>query len=177
VSGTPASIEQFQEALVAANIDIDKRMIETSELLRISMQAFDNTFVITDGLNLVTLLVAALSLACAIVVIMSDLRPQNMLVRSLGVSAFKTQALALFQYILLCVVALLFATPFGILLGWVLISDINYQAFSWTYPLLISATKIAKVYGVSLVVVVVIIAIPLIRAGKRPLINDIRQVN
>jgi putative ABC transport system permease protein len=177
VSGTPASIEQFQEALVAANIDIDKRMIETSELLRISMRAFDNTFVITDGLNLVTLLVAALSLACAIVVIMSDLRPQNMLVRSLGVSAFKTQALALFQYILLCVVALLFATPFGILLGWVLISDINYQAFSWTYPLLISAIKIAKVYGVSLVVVVVIIAIPLIRAGKRPLINDIRQVN
>ena len=96
---------------------------------------------------------------------------------NLGVSAFKTQFLAMFQYVLLCLVALIFATPFGILLAWVLITDINYQAFSWTYPLLISLTKIAKVYALSFCVVILVIIVPLIRAGKRPLINDIRQVN
>ncbi len=177
LQGDEVSIAYFTEALLQQGINIEKRLIETSELLRLSMQAFDDTFVITDGLNIVTLFVAALSLACAIVVIMNDVRPQNMLIRSLGVSAFKTQLLALFQYILLCCVALIFATPFGILLAWVLISDINYQAFSWTYPLVISTAKIAKVYGLSLLVVVLVIIIPLIRAGKRPLINDIRLVN
>lgn len=177
IQGSEASIDRFTQSLLQNDIDIEKQIIETSELLRLSMQAFDDTFVITDGLNIVTLLVAALSLACAIVVIMNDVRPQNMLIRSLGVSAFKTQFLALFQYVLLCLVALVFATPFGILLAWVLITDINYQAFSWTYPLLISLTKIAKVYALSLCVVILVIIVPLIRAGKRPLINDIRQVN
>ncbi|WP_229333639.1 ABC transporter permease [Glaciecola sp. MH2013] len=177
IQANPEQLSSFKKALEAKGLDAQDRMISTSELLKLSMKAFDDTFIITDGLNIVTLLVAALSLACAIVVIMNDVRPQNMLVRSLGVSAFKTQILALFQYLLLCFVALIFATPFGILLSWVLIFEINYQAFSWTYPLLLSASKIAKVYVTSLCVVCIVIAIPLIRAGKRPLISDIRQMN
>jgi putative ABC transport system permease protein len=100
-----------------------------------------------------------------------------MLIRSMGVSALKTQLLALFQYLLLCFVALIFATPFGILLSWILIVDINYQAFSWTYPLIISPMKILQIYATSLLVVATVIAIPIFRAGRRPLIEDIRWVN
>jgi putative ABC transport system permease protein len=121
--------------------------------------------------------VAALSLACAIVVLMNDARPQNMLLRSFGVSAIKTQLLALFQYFLLCFIALIFATPFGILLSWVLIYEINLQAFQWTYPLQINAIKILQIYAVSLSIVLLIIAIPIIKAGKRPLMEDIRWLN
>ena len=124
-----------------------------------------------------TLLVAALSLACAIMVLMNDARPQSMLLRSFGVSAIKTQLLALFQYFLLCLIALVFATPFGILLSWVLIYEINLQAFQWTYPLQISTIKILQIYAVSLSIVLLIIAIPIIKAGKRPLIEDIRWLN
>jgi putative ABC transport system permease protein len=95
----------------------------------------------------------------------------------MGVSALKTQALALYQYLLLCFVALLLATPFGILLSWVLIFNINYQAFSWTYPLVINPIKILQIYATSLLVVTAVIAIPIVRAGRRPLIEDIRWVN
>jgi putative ABC transport system permease protein len=163
--------------MLKAGLDPSIQLIKTEDLLAISMQAFDDTFVITDGLNVVTLLIAALSLACAIIVLMNDVRPQNMLIRSMGVSAMKTQLLALFQYLLLCLLALVFATPFGILLSWILISDINYQAFSWTYPLIIAPLKIAQIYTTSLLLVTAIIAIPLLRAGRTPLIEDIRWVN
>jgi putative ABC transport system permease protein len=95
----------------------------------------------------------------------------------MGVSALKTQALALFQYILLCTVALVFATPFGILLSHVLIFDINLQAFKWTYPLQLSLYKIVQIYWLSLLVVIAIISIPLIKAGRKPLIEDIRWLN
>lgn len=172
-----AGLERFKIALEAQGIDSEKSLLDAAQLLAMSKQAFDRTFVITDGLNIVTLLVAALSLACAIVVLMNDARPQNMLLRSFGISAIKTQLLALFQYFLLCLIALVFATPFGILLSWVLIYEINLQAFQWTYPLQISAVKILQIYAVSLSIVLLIIAIPIIKAGKRPLIEDIRWLN
>jgi putative ABC transport system permease protein len=170
-------IERFKEALERKGIDAERSLLTSEQLLAISKTAFDRTFIITDGLNIVTLLVAALSLACAIVVLMDDVRPQNMLIRSFGISSIKTQLLALFQYSLLCVIALIFATPFGILLSWVLIYEINLQAFQWTYPLQISVLKISYVYVISLSIVLTMIAIPVLRASKRPLIEDIRWLN
>ena len=170
-------LERFKIALDMQGIDYENSLLNTEELLAISKDTFDRTFIITDGLNIVTLLVAALSLACAIVVLMNDVRPQNMLLRSFGVSAIKTQLLALFQYFLLCLIALIFATPFGILLSWVLIYEINLQAFQWTYPLQINVIKILQIYAVSLSIVLLIIAIPIIKAGKRPLIEDIRWLH
>ena len=172
-----AGLERFKVALDIQGIDSEKSLLDAAKLLAISKQTFDRTFIITDGLNIVTLLVAGLSLACAIVVLMNDARPQNMLLRSFGVSAIKTQLLALFQYFLLCFIALIFATPFGILLSWVLIYEINLQAFQWTYPLQINAIKILQIYAVSLSIVLLIIAIPIIKAGKRPLMEDIRWLN
>jgi len=175
--GDEAGIEKIRSAMQSAGADPDQSLLKGEELFALSMKTFDDTFIITDGLNIVTLLVAALSLACAIIVLMNDIRPQNMLIRSMGVSAVKTQLLSLFQYLLLCFVALIFATPFGILLSWILITDINYQAFSWTYPLIINPIKILQIYATSLIVVSIIIITPIIRAGKRPLIEDIRWVN
>ncbi|MEH6457315.1 MAG: FtsX-like permease family protein [Cocleimonas sp.] len=177
LQGAESNIDLLREKMRTAGLDPEEELLKTEDLLALSMKAFDDTFIITDGLNVVTLLVAALSLACAIIVLMNDIRPQNMLIRSMGVSALKTQLLALFQYLLLCFVALIFATPFGILLSWILIFDINYQAFSWTYPLIISPMKILQIYATSLLVVAIVIIIPIIRAGRRPLIEDIRWVN
>ncbi len=177
IEANEQSIIELKNALLKLGIDHENILLKTEELLALSMNAFDNTFIITDGLNIVTLLVAALSLACAIIVLMGDVRPQNMLIRSMGVSAFKTQALTLFQYFLLCAVALAFATPFGILLSHVLIFDINYQAFQWTYPLQISPLKIVQIYGVSLLVVFIVIVAPIVRASRKPLIEDIRWLN
>ncbi|MDT0596406.1 FtsX-like permease family protein [Glaciecola petra] len=171
------SIAIFKSLLIESGIDAERALLSTQALLALSMEAFDRTFLITDGLNIITLLVAALSLACAIIVLMNEVRPQNMLIRSLGVSALKTQMLALFQYLLLCIVALIFATPFGILLSWILIYEINLQAFLWTYPLQINVHDIVEIYLVSLLVVLTVIAIPLFQAGKRPLIKDIRWLN
>lgn len=170
-------LDEFKKWLSTLDVDVDRQLLETEALLKLSMDTFDRTFVITDGLNIITLLVAALSLACAIIVLMDDARPQRMLLRSFGVSTLKNQFLAYSQYLILCFVALLLATPFGILLSWVLIYEINYQAFQWTYPLQIDWMKLLNVYWLSLVVVSVVILLPIVRIAKRPLIEDIRLLN
>ena len=177
LEGSSEQVQNFKNRLLKLDIDVENSLLKTADLLAMSMQTFDRTFLITDGLNVVTLLVAALSLACAIIVLSKDLKPQNMLIRSLGVSKFKVQILALFQYLLLCIVALIFATPFGILLSWILINDINYHAFQWTYPLQLNVFTLLKIYIVSLSVVLLIIFIPTFKASRKPLIEDIRWLN
>lgn len=177
LEGNVEQVRAFKNQLIKLDIDVDNGLIKTADLLAMSMQTFDRTFLITDGLNGVTLLVAALSLACAIIVLSKDLKPQNMLLRSLGVSRLTSQILALFQYLLLCIVALVFATPFGILLSWILINDINYHAFQWTYPLQIDVFTLLQIYAISLSVVLLIIFIPTFKASRKPLIEDIRWLN
>jgi putative ABC transport system permease protein len=171
--GEQANIAAFSDALKTLDIKLDEQLFESAQILSGSMEVFDRTFVITDGLNLVTLLVAALSLACTLVTLIDQSRPQTMLLRALGISAWQGRGLLLLQYMLLCFVALLCATPFGILLSYILIEQINYHAFNWSYPLVIEASKIMQLYGISFMVVFMVISAPIVLSTRKSLAQEL----
>jgi putative ABC transport system permease protein len=175
--GTEEAIERLAEALTSLGFDRDSQLYSAAQIVALSMVTFERTFVITDSLNIITLLVAAVSMACGIIVLMQDSKPQLTLLRAMGVSKLAMQGLSLLQYGMLCLLALLFAIPFGILLSWLLINLVNKQAFYWTYPLHISIEQIASVAVTSLLVVTLIILLPVINANNRALIKDIRWLN
>ena len=164
----------FTKQLSTAAISNQVRTIQTRELLALSMQTFERTFVITDGLNIVTLLVAALSLATSVLMIDMDNRPQRALLRSMGVGNYQILGLSLIQYTLLSLLACLLALPFGMGLTWLLINLINVQAFSWSYPLLITPSKLLSAGLMSVLLIVVVVALPLYRLGRRKLVEDIK---
>mgnify|MGYP003633465239 CR=1 FL=1 len=164
----------FAKQLASASISNQVRSIQTRELLALSMQTFERTFVITDGLNIVTLLVAALSLATSVLMIDMDNRPQRALLRSMGVGNYQMTGLSLIQYTLLSLLACLLALPFGIGLTWLLINLINVQAFSWSYPLLITPAKLLSAGLLSVLLIVLVVALPLYRLSRRKLVEDIK---
>jgi putative ABC transport system permease protein len=164
----------FAEKLASASLSNQVRSIPTDELLALSMQTFERTFVITDGLNIVTLLVAALSLATSVLMIDMDNRPQRALLRSMGVSNYQITGLSLLQYTLLSLLAFLVALPFGIGLTWLLINLINVQAFSWSYPILITPSKLLSAGVMSVMLIVIVVALPLYRLSRRKLVEDIK---
>lgn len=164
----------FANQLASASISNQVRSIQTSELLALSMQTFERTFVITDGLNIVTLLVAALSLATSVLMIDMDNRPQRALLRSMGVSNYQITGLSLIQYTLLSLLACLVALPFGIGLTWLLINLINVQAFSWSYPILITSSKLFSAGLLSILLIVLAVALPLFKLSRRKLVEDIK---
>ncbi|MFA3789598.1 FtsX-like permease family protein [Aliiglaciecola sp. SL4] len=155
----------------------DAQMMETQTLLKASMQTFDNTFVVTQSLNIITLLVAAFSLASSLIVIDFDNKPQRALLRAMGVPASKVLLLTLFQYTLLCLFICAIAIPFGILLSWLLINLINVQAFYWSYPLVIELETIVQLVFSSLTVVLLAVLLPAARAILIPPIEDIKWLN
>ncbi|PKG92966.1 ABC transporter permease [Paraglaciecola sp. MB-3u-78] len=164
----------FVNQLASASISNQVRSIQTHELMALSMQTFERTFVITDGLNIVTLLVAALSLATSVLMIDMDNRPQRALLRSMGVGNYQMTGLSLIQYTLLSLLAFLVALPFGIGLTWLLINLINVQAFSWSYPILITPSKLFSAGVMSVMLIVIVVALPLYRLSRRKLVEDIK---
>jgi putative ABC transport system permease protein len=166
--------QQFHNAFSANNFKSPTQKINTAELLARSMQTFDRTFVITDSLNIVTLLVAALSLATSVLMIDMDNRPQRTLMRSMGVSEARLSALSLSQYALLTLFSCALALPFGICLSWLLINLINVQAFYWSYPLFVEPLKLLWVCLSSLLLVLFVVVLPLYRLSRRRLIEDIK---
>jgi putative ABC transport system permease protein len=164
----------FANQLASSSIFNQVSSIPTRELLALSMKTFERTFVITDGLNIVTLLVAALSLATSVVMIDIDNRPQRALLRSMGVGNYHITGLSLIQYTLLSLLACLVALPFGIGLTWLLINLINVQAFSWSYPLLITPSKLFSAGIMSILLIVIVVALPLYKLSRRKLVEDIK---
>jgi putative ABC transport system permease protein len=164
----------FANQLASSSISDQVSSIQTRELLALSMKTFERTFVITDGLNIVTLLVAALSLATSVLMIDMDNRPQRALLRSMGVGNYQITGLSLIQYTLLSLMACLVALPFGIGLTWLLINLINVQAFSWSYPILITPSKLFSAGIISILLIVVVVALPLYKLSRRKLVEDIK---
>ena len=177
VLGSANNIDSFVQKLPEIGIDPNTQFYQTTELLQQSMQVFDRTFIITDSLNLVTLLVASLSLACTIIILMEQSRAQTMLFRTMGVSQWQSRAMLLQQYVFLCLIALLAATPFGMLLSYVLIEQINYHAFNWSYPLIIDWLSIIQLYIVSLLIVVAIISLPIVYTTKQSLAQELKWLD
>lgn len=164
----------FAEKLASTTLSDPVRSIATDELLALSMQTFERTFVITDGLNIVTLLVAALSLATSVLMIDMDNRPQRALLRSMGVGNYQITGLSLIQYTLLSLLAFLVALPFGIGLTWLLINLINVQAFSWSYPIMMTPSTLLSAGLMSILLIVIVVALPLHRLSRRKLVEDIK---
>lgn len=141
-------------------------------LLDISMQTFDRTFVLTDGLNITTLLVAGIAFAVSLTVLTLGSAAQLSVLRGLGVSQIKVKFALFMQYMLLCFMSALLAVPFGIYLAYVFINLVNRYAFNWTYPLAINAQVIVSSVGLSLLIVSLVLLLPL---GKLKPKIDLRQ--
>ena len=152
--------------------EVDITVYSRQALLNTSMDTFDRTFVLTDGLNITTLLVAGIAFAVSLTVLTIGSSAQLSVLRALGVSQPKVKASLFMQYLLLCFVSALLAIPFGIYLAYVFINLVNRYAFNWVYPLSIEADVIVSSVGLSLLIVSLVLLLPL---GKLKPKIDLRQ--
>ena len=147
------------EALLANNLTLYSR----DDILKVSMQAFDRTFLITDALNIVTLLVAVFSLTTSIILLEQKSRYVNALMRSFGVSRRRFTAALFSQYGLLCLITAIWAIPFGIAFAWLLVTQVNVFAFQWQFPFIVQTGPILMAIFISLALVLSLAAIPIVK--------------
>ena len=148
------------------------QLFSQQELMALSLNTFDKTFVLTDGLNITTLLVAGIAFAVSLTVLTLGNAAQLSVLRALGVSQLKVKAVLFIQYLLLCLVTALLSVPCGIYLAYAFINLVNRYAFNWSYSLSINAQVIATSVGVSLLIISLVLLLPL---GKLKPKIDLRQ--
>lgn len=104
-------------------------------LKSLSLSVFERTFVITHTLNTLILLVAAIGIFCALSAMVFERQHQIATARSMGLSQWHLFWGLLLQQGMLTGLTALMAVPVGLLLSWLLVNQVNYQAFGWTMPM------------------------------------------
>ncbi|GAA5214997.1 FtsX-like permease family protein [Corallincola platygyrae] len=112
----------------------DRQMIDQQSMRTVAVAVFDQTFVATEALNLLTLLVSALGLACALYLLNERRRKALGVIGSMGVSKRRLYLVSIGQWASVGILCTLLALPFGIGLAWVLINLLNVYGFGWSYP-------------------------------------------
>ncbi len=147
----PADIPAVTEALRSEFSLAPDAIINQSDLKAQSVAIFDQTFRITEALNILTLAVAAFALFSSMLTLSNMRVPQLAPIWALGMTRANLAGLELVR--ILCLVALTWAValPVGLGLAWVLLAVVNVEAFGWRLPLLFFPADWARLLGYALV--------------------------
>jgi putative ABC transport system permease protein len=115
-----------------------------------AIRIFDRTFVITYALEAISIVVAVMGIAGALLALVVDRRREFGLLRFLGAATAQIRKLILVEAGLIGVLANLVGFVLGLALSFILIYVINKQSFGWTiqfhWPAAILVTSLAGVF-------------------------------
>ena len=110
-----------------------------SDIRRVALKTFDQTFAITTVLITIALLVAAISVYIAVTTMRLNRQTGRHLLNILGVNRTEQLMMNIALGTGLGLVAIIIALPLGVMFGWILCNVINPRAFGWTIELQLSA--------------------------------------
>ncbi|MEO0436925.1 MAG: FtsX-like permease family protein [Pseudomonadota bacterium] len=150
-------------------------IVNQQDLRRIGLSVFDQTFAITESLNLLTLLVAGIGIFCSVAAIHHHRIPQQALLASFGLSRRERAMLLLGQWGALATICGVLVLPFSLALAWYLAAVVTPVAFGWSFPTLVDWAPYARLLGLALLSVLIAVALPcarLLRVSPATLLRE-----
>jgi putative ABC transport system permease protein len=145
-----ADLETVRREVLTAAANHDVFVMSNRDLRQQAVRVFDQTFAITYALEAISVLVAVLGIAGALMSIVIDRRREFGLLRFLGASTGQIRKLILVEAGWLGFLSVVAGLVLGYVLSLVLIYVINKQSFGWTirfhWPFAILAGALAVVY-------------------------------
>jgi putative ABC transport system permease protein len=130
-------------------------VVSNAEIRRAAVTVFDRTFAITYALEAVSVFVAVMGIAGALVALVIDRRRELGLLRFLGASKSQVRRLVLFEAGLLGLLANVAGLALGVALSLLLVFVINKQSFGWTiqfhWPVAILLGGLTIVYAATVI--------------------------
>jgi putative ABC transport system permease protein len=123
--------EDLRREFQLSSIDL----VDQAQLKARSVAVFENTFVVTGALNVLTLGVAGFAILTSLLTLWTQRLPQVAPVWALGLSRARLARLDLLRSMVLAGVTGLLALPLGLMLAWILLNRINTAAFGWQLPM------------------------------------------
>ncbi len=136
---------------------------------------FKRTFSITQVLNTLTLLVAAIGLFSACFMLTQARMAPMARLYTMGVNRRQLTTLVFGQMLIIVLFTCLVALPTGAILGYLLINKITLQAFGWSIAMEWDWFAYGQVVLLALVSSLLAVAFPLYLQTKRPLISSLQR--
>ncbi len=142
--------------------------INQREVKAFSLQVFEQTFLITNALNVLTLGVAGFALWASLTTVAGMRLPQLAPVWALGLTRKNISVIEMVRSLLLAALTAVLAIPIGLGLAWILLAIINVRAFGWRLPMHVFPWDWAELFLWALIGAVLAAAMPMRRLMQLP---------
>lgn len=162
----PDDVVNFRRRLIDEFSLPEANIVDQASLKRQSAAIFEQTFVVTGALNVLTLAVAGFAMFSSLLTLASLRLPQLAPVWALGLRRRDLALLEFLRTLALWFVTFVTAIPVGLALAWVLLAIINVEAFGWRLPMILFPLEWLKLGLVALFAAVISVLIPVRRLAK-----------
>lgn len=143
-------------------------VVQQAALKAQSRAVFENTFVVTSALNILTLGVAGFAILTSLLTLWTQRLPQIAPVWALGLDRAQLSRLELLRSAVLATLTACLALPLGLVLAWVLLAVINVQAFGWRLPMFLFPWDWLVLFVLTLCAALAAAALPALRLLRLP---------
>ncbi len=138
-------------------------VLDQASLKRQSRAVFEQTFVVTGALNVLTLAVAGFAMFASLLTLSGIRLPQLAPVWAMGIRRRNLAILEVLRTLALWLVTFIAAIPVGLALAWVLLVIVNVEAFGWRLPMMIFPVEWLKLGAIALVAAILSVLVPVLR--------------
>ncbi len=138
------------------------------------LAVFDNTFLITTALQILTALVALTGIINSVMALILERAREIGILRACGAEPSQVRTLVLWECGVAGFMAGLLSLPLGLFLSWVLVDVVNFQAFGWTYEVRIAPMTFIMALGFSTLAAVGAGLVPAVKAAQLPVAKALR---
>ncbi len=137
-----------------------ENLVEQTVIKQRSMAIFDQTFLVTDTLKLLTLGVAGFAIFTSLITLWNQRLPQLGPIWAMGVRRKTLAQIDILRSLLMAGLTALIALPLGLVLSWALLVVINTEAFGWRLPVYLFPLDWLRLIGLSLLAALFAALIP-----------------
>jgi putative ABC transport system permease protein len=127
---------------------------------------FDNTFVITSALQVLTAIVALTGILNAVMALLLERTREIGILRACGTLPGQVRGLLIHECFFYGLLSGIMAIPLGIALSWILIHVINQRTFGWTYDMILSPGILVQALVLSSAAALAAGIFPALAAGR-----------
>ncbi|HJO02396.1 MAG TPA: FtsX-like permease family protein [Acidobacteriota bacterium] len=150
--------------------------VNTNRLLRErALRIFDRTFLITDVLRTLVILVAFIGVLSALMAIQLENTREYGILRATGLTPAQLWAMVTSQTGMVGFIAGVLAVPLGLGLAWVMVYVINKRSFGWTLQMHVPVEILLQAITLAMVAAILAGLLPAARIARLPPIAALRE--
>lgn len=150
----PVEAAALKEALIAEFDLPEGAIVDQADVKALSLRIFEQTFLVTGALNVLTLAVAGFAILTSLLTLSTMRISQLAPVWALGLTPARLARFELARTAILAGLTWVLAVPVGLALAWVLLSVVNVHAFGWRLPMMVFPGDWVRLIGWALVAAV-----------------------